>query len=228
MQEYLYEAPLIVFEGIDGSGKSTQAKRLLRYLKRYVDSGAKYTKEPTHQIPKGNEIRKVLMGDAQMDPLELQKLYVEDRDWHLHYVIIPELGQGHTVICDRYFLSTVAYGSIDSDIDTLIEMNQEIEHFFLPDLTIVIDIDPKEGLKRRESDSELDIFEKEEKTSKVRAAYKRLARRFDDVIVINGARSEDEVFEDVLRHVNKVLVRRREVIPQREEEVIEQVKGTPE
>lgn len=212
MQENPYEGALIVFEGVDGSGKSTQARKLVRYLKQYSQGGVTYTKEPTHHIPKGNEIRKVLMGDAEMDPLELQKFFVEDRDWHLHYMIIPELGKGHTVICDRYFLSTVAYGSIDLDIDMLIEMNQRISHFFLPDLTLLIDVDPKMGLLRRESDSELDIFEKEEKSGKVRAAYKRLARRFDDVIVINGEREEDAVFEDVLTQVNKVLARRQELV----------------
>ncbi len=212
MQENPYEGALIVFEGIDGSGKSTQARKLVRYLKQYSQGGVTYTKEPTHHIPKGNEIRKVLMGDAEMDPLELQKLFVEDRDWHLHYLIIPELGKGNTVICDRYFLSTIAYGSLELDIDMLIEMNQKIPHFFLPDLTLVFDIDPKAGLERRASDSELDIFEKEEKSSRVRAAYKRLARRFDDVIAINGEREEDQIFEDVLLQVNKVLTRRQELV----------------
>lgn len=212
MQENSYPGIFINFEGIDGAGKTTQALKLLRWLQ--ANDSVLYTKEPTYCMPFGNKLRKALGGETEIKPLTLQRLFVKDRDEHLHRYIIPKLGLGQTIICDRYFLSTVAYGSLDIDIDRLIGINQEIDDFILPNITIIIDVNPRTAIGRTKAiHSDLDIFEKEEKLSRVREAYLTLARRFDNVYVVNGERDEDEIFEDVKKLVSKVMRQRRTFIP---------------
>jgi len=214
MEENPYPGEFIAFEGIDGGGKTTQARKLFHYLKTHkLQGGIVYTKEPTYEMPAGNELRKALREETKTTPAKLQELFVKDRDIHLHYFILPKLGQGQTVICDRYFFSTVAYGSIDLKIDKLIGLNADIRNFILPDITFIFDVEPKLGLQRRKQDSELDMFEQEEKLNKVRETYKKLAGRFDDVVTIDGSRKEDDIFEEILHHVNKVLLRRMVPVP---------------
>lgn len=210
MEENPYSGVFIVVEGIDGAGKSIQARKLHHYLK-LQHSGVVYTKEPTYRMPVGHTLRKALKGEIEKSPLALQNLFVKDREEHLYRFIIPRLGRGQTVICDRYFLSTIAYGSIDLPIDRLIKMHDRIPDFILPDLTLIIDLDPEISLERRKSDSKFDIFEEAMKLRKVRETYKILARRFDDVFFIDGAREEDEVFEEMLGYVNTVLARRPQI-----------------
>ena len=121
--------------------------------------------------------------------MALQGLFVRDRDEHLHRYIIPKLGLGQTVLCDRYFLSTVAYGSLGVALDRLIEMNQTIDDFILPNITIIIDVDPRIAVKRTKAvHTELDIFEKEETLARVREAYHTLSRRYDNVFIVDGER----------------------------------------
>lgn len=208
MQENSYPGAFIVFEGIDGAGKTTQALKLLRYLQAH--DSVVYTKEPTYKMPIGNKIRKVISGDVKLSPLKLQQLFIQDRDEHLYRYIIPKLGLGQTVICDRYFLSSVAYGSLDIDMDRLIAIHEKLDDFIIPDITIIIDVDPKMAIERTKVvHFELDIFEKKEKLLRVRKAYHILARRFDNVHVVDGERDEDKIFEDVKKLTDKVLRHRR-------------------
>lgn len=212
MKENPYPGVLIVFEGVDGSGKTTQAARLKRWLEQANDR-VLYTKEPTYGDPFGQKLRRAIAGEIEVNPLTLQKWFIADRDHHLHYDIIPELGKGETIICDRYFLSTLAYGSLGGEnvVDRLVRMHLQIPHFILPDLTLIIDVDAKTAVERQEAvqSGDLDIFEKEATLAKVRTAYHVLARRFDNVFTINGERNEEEIFEDVKRYVRHVMERRR-------------------
>lgn len=223
MKENPYPGVFIVFEGIDGSGKTTQASKLKRWLERANDR-VLYTKEPTYSVPFGEKLRKAVAGEVKVNPMALQRLFVADRDHHLHYFIIPELGTGRTVICDRYFLSTLAYGSLGGEnaVDRLVRQHLQIEHFILPDLTIIIDVDAKAAIERQKAVQEdLDIFEKEVILAKVRNAYHVLARRFDNVFILNGERSEADIFEDVKRHVRQVMERRRAFLFPQESEKVE-------
>lgn len=208
MQENSYPGIFIVFEGIDGSGKTTQALKLLRYLQAH--DSVLYTKEPTYKMPIGNKIRKAIAGETKFSPFRLQRFFVKDRDEHLHRYIIPKLGLGQTVICDRYFLSSIAYGALDSDMDQLIDLNAGIDNFILPDITIIIDTDAEVAIKRTKAvHKDLDIFEEKEKLNKVRENYHTLSRRFDNVFIIDGMREEDEIFEDVKKLIYRVLKHRR-------------------
>src|SRR3989338_2355735 len=113
----------IAFEGLDGSGSSTQAQLLAKRLEK---KGKKVlvTKEPTSDNPTGKLIRSVLQHRQKMSPQELQRLFTEDRAEHLKNVIEPALAAGTTVITDRYLFSTLAYGALEVEWDWLKRLNQ--------------------------------------------------------------------------------------------------------
>ena len=127
----------IVFEGIDGSGKGTQIRLLVEFL-RARGKQVLTTFEPTdNEI--GQEIRKILREHQDIGMIDLQKMYCSDRANHLKREIKPALEQGKIVICDRYHDSTIAFGMLAMGKDVLEEMGNE---FLKPDLTILLDVDP--------------------------------------------------------------------------------------
>jgi len=114
-----YPGKFIVFEGLDGSGSSTQASKLRDWLNRAQKElilgkpRAQLTKEPTNNII-GGLIRGQLTGDWKTRPECLQLLFAADRSHHLEREIIPLLKDGVTVISDRYFFSTIAFGAAEN------------------------------------------------------------------------------------------------------------------
>ena len=105
---------LIVIEGLDGAGLSTQAALLAGYL-RDKGEAVILTKEPTTS-PIGNLIRSALKHEWKPSPLELQLLFAADRENHLEKEIEPALRENKIVISDRYILSSLAFGSVDNDL----------------------------------------------------------------------------------------------------------------
>jgi dTMP kinase len=198
-----YSGKFIVIEGLDGSGKSAQIDLVINYLKG-KNKEVVITKEPTIDSEAGRKIKQALRGEIKVEPLELQKLYVQDRKEHLENKVIPALQAGKFVVSSRYAFSTFAYGYSDGlDVNELIKMNEE---FLLPDLTIIVDVDPELCVKRIESrGEEKELFEKLEKLSKVNEVYKKLPEMFENVIIINGEKSIPEVFEEIKSILNKFL-----------------------
>src|SRR3989344_4218872 len=107
-----YKGIYIALEGIDGSGKSTQAKILADYLKK---NGKKvvFTKEPTQKPPVGDLIHNIIQGKVNLPLVSLQYLFSADREIHLKTVVEPALKEGKIIISDRCFWSSVAYGILD-------------------------------------------------------------------------------------------------------------------
>jgi len=144
----------IVFEGVDGSGKSTQAKLLAEYLKT---KGKKVilTAEPTKGFI-GQIIRMILNREIpNVEPRTLALLFTADRAEHLEKIVKPALEKGKVVISERYYYSTLAYQSSQG---LPINWLQEINDFVIePDLVILLEINPDEALARM--DREKDIFE---------------------------------------------------------------------
>jgi len=136
---------LVAFEGIDGAGKSTQLGRLAARL-RGEGHAVVETREPTDG-PWGRRIREMARSGARVAPEEELRWFVEDRREHVAAVIRPGVDAGAIVLTDRYFLSTVAYqGARGLDPQRLLaEAERE---FPLPDLAIVLDVDPTAGLAR--------------------------------------------------------------------------------
>ena len=142
--------------------------------------------------------------EITVDPLELQKLYVQDRREHLENKVVPALERGDFVISSRYDFSTFAYGYSDGlDVNLLIEMNKD---FLLPDLTIIVDVLPENCVKRIEGrGEEKELFEQLEKLTKVNEIYKKIPQMFENVFAVNGEKSIPEVFEEMKKIINKIL-----------------------
>ncbi|OGB74364.1 dTMP kinase [candidate division Kazan bacterium RBG_13_50_9] len=186
------QSKFIVFEGIDGSGQSTQAKLLADYLMSH-DISVWLTKEPTLESEAGQRIKKILKGElpAPADPLEMQRLYVEDRRHHVNK-IQGRLATGDWVISDRYLLSTIAYGAgMGGDYQQLIEMNQG---FPVPDLVFYLDLDPKLAMERIHGRGRgQEFFEYEDKLRRIREIYLRLRDNYPNIKTIDGSKSIEEV-----------------------------------
>jgi dTMP kinase len=123
----------IVFEGIDGTGKSTQLHLLAEKL-RQLDYAVVATREPTNG-PYGKKIRELFVDRGAVSREEELELFIADRDQHVKEVIAPALEDGCVVVCDRYYLSTIAYqGANGMDPDIILAKNQD---FPAPDLAII-------------------------------------------------------------------------------------------
>jgi dTMP kinase len=198
-----YSGKFIVVEGLDGSGKSAQVDLVINFLKE-EGKDVVVTREPTMESEAGRKIKQALKKEIVVEPLELQKLYVQDRKEHLENKVIPALKEGKFVVSSRYAFSTFAYGYSDGlDVDLLIKMNEE---FLLPDLTIMVDVKPESCIKRIKGRGEpVELFEKLEKLKKVNEIYKKINTMFKNVVVVDGEKSIPEVFEEIKKEVIKLF-----------------------
>jgi len=198
-----YLGKFIVIEGLDGSGKSAQVDLVVDYLKQQGKEVI-LTKEPTAESDAGRKVRQALKGEIVVEPLELQKLYVQDRKEHLQNKVVPALREGKFVVSSRYAFSTFAYGGSDGlDVDLLIKLNEE---FLLPDITIIVNVNPESCVKRIEGRGEpKELFEQKEKLTKVNEFYKKMPDMFKNVFVVDGEKSIPEVFEEIKKEVIKLL-----------------------
>jgi len=200
----------ISFEGIDGSGKSTQSKKLAAFLR---DSGYDVveTREPGGSRG-AEEIRAlVLQGDPDRWSAETEiLLFTAARRDHMERLIEPALRDGKIVICDRFADSTRMYqglsrGDLRGVVDTLHRLMIGRE----PDLTILIDMDPATGLaralSRQTADERFEAFG-EDLQAKMRAGFIALAQEFPDRFhCIDGAQDPDDVAADIRHVVRKAL-----------------------
>ncbi|TRZ64934.1 MAG: dTMP kinase [Spirochaetia bacterium] len=185
----------IVFEGLDGSGQSTQAQLLKDYLEKEKNISVLLTKEPTNEPPIGVLIRQVLKKEISASPAALQLLFCADRSEHLEKIIKPAIEKGQWVISDRYFYSTMAYGSLGSNIDWLIKINED---FLKPDITFLLKVNAEICVKRiDENRGKREFFEENEKLKKVWQTYEILSKRFSDIKIIDGEKSVVEVADDI-------------------------------
>lgn len=184
----------IVFEGIDGAGSTTQTNLLFEYLRSKNHKVVK-TCEPTGgEI--GQLIRRALRGELKFSWETLQLLYSADRADHLERVIRPALSGGSTVLSDRYFFSTYAYGELNLDGKWLRTLSQ---NFPMPDATFLVDTPIDVALSRIDrTRGDKELFEKQEFLVKVRNNYLKLAREFS-FYVLDGTKPKGEIAEEVIR-----------------------------
>ncbi len=200
----------ISFEGIDGSGKSTQARRLKEAL-GVAGHNVVLTREPGGS-PGAEDIRKlVLEGDPDRWSAETELLlFTAARRDHLERTIRPALEAGQVVICDRFVDSTRMYqglrgGGLRDKVDRLHDLMIGQE----PDLTVLVDIDPKVGLARalgrQGGEERFEQFGLDLQTQ-LRAGFLELAKTAPDrFVVIDGARGEDAVAEAIASVVTSRL-----------------------
>ncbi len=200
----------ISFEGIDGSGKSTQIKKLARFLEN-LDFDVIITREPGGSVG-GEEIRNLLLR-GQVDRWSAETeilLFTAARRDHLERIILPAIDDGKIVLCDRFTDSTRMYqGMRGPNLRTLVDMlnAKVINHD--PDLTIIIDIDPEISLKRAKSrKTSEERFEDfgVELQMKMRQGFIELAKEFSNRIeLVNGQQSVDGLAQDICSLVKAKL-----------------------
>jgi dTMP kinase len=202
MKKNPYKGKFIVFDSLDGAGNSTQVKLLADYLNK-IGKRTHITKEPTSGLI-GGLIKSQLTHDWKSSQICLQLLFSADRAYHLEKEIVPLLKKGINVISDRYFFSTMAYGNLEiNDLDWLIEINKK---FILPDLTFFLKVSPKICIERIKKDRfEITLFEKEKVLEKVWQNYEILAKKFQNIFLIDGERSVKEISKEIQKITLKKL-----------------------
>lgn len=206
----------ITFEGIEGCGKTTQVKRLVKRLNRF-DIPLITTLEPGGTNI-GKRIRGILLDSNNRDlsPLTELLLYAADRAQHVEEVIKHALDQGKWVICDRFFDATVAYqGSARGlDMELIKVLNEKVTQGVQPDLTFLLDCPEEVGLGRAitrnktQSQKGQDRFEREKLDfhRAVRKGYLELARKnHKRFAVIDATLAEDEMEEKIFEHIQPFL-----------------------
>lgn len=200
-----YQGIFIVFEGLDGSGQSTQVKFLGDFL---IKKGYQVvlTKEPTLESRAGKKIREILEEKQKISPKKLQELFAKDREKHLKKLIIPALKKGKIVISDRYFFSSFAYGKAGGvSLEYLFKLN---ENFILPDITFFLKVSPKICIQRIIKRGEkITLFEKEKKFAKVWEVYQLLPQKIKNanIKILNGEKPIKEVLKEVKKELSSFI-----------------------
>ncbi len=187
----------VTFEGPDGSGKSTQAELLRAAL---VAEGREVvlTREPGG-TPLGERIRELLLGGDAMSPWTEAALFAASRAQHVEEVILPALEQGADVICDRYLDSSLAYQGIARGlgVEAVLELNLRATRGLLPDATVLLLVDPAVAAARSGATDRLER-EGDGFRSRVDAAYRELAKRFPErILVFDADRPPDELAREI-------------------------------
>ncbi len=201
----------VVFEGVEGSGKTTQSRSLQRRL-----SAAGHKTTLVHEpgsTPAGERIRRWLKTGTELTPLAELFLFSAARATLVETVIRPALARDEIVVCDRYTYSTVAYQGHGRGIDlrTIAELNDVASRGLVPDLVLLLDMPADDGLARK-SGGARDRFEAESADfhHRVREAYLSMARQDPDRwLTIDSTRARAEVSIAAWERVSAVLGERR-------------------
>ena len=202
MEKITRRGRLIVFEGIDGSGKTTQTQLLLAHLQAQGKE-AVLTAEPT-SLPTGRALREALSGKVKKSECEMAALFVEDRIAHNNdpeQGIRALLSRGVDVICDRYYYSTLAYQGHTTDYAWVKGMNLDCPDILHPDLCIYLDLLPAQSLERiRRGRDAVEIYENEETLARVRDTFLRVIddlRATDRIAVLDAYRAPEAIAEEI-------------------------------
>ena len=192
----------VSFEGLDGCGKTTQARLLARALE---ENGVEVvlTREPGG-TPLGEQIRDLVLHGDHVAPWAEAALYAAARAQHVEELIRPALARGATVVCDRYVDSSVAYQGAGRElgVEEVLALNLTAVGGLLPDLTFLVEIDIDTALSRVGDKADRIERAEAEFWPRVAEAYRALAARFPErYVVIDGRRGIAEVSEEIRDHV---------------------------
>ncbi len=198
----------VVIEGIDGTGKSTQLHLLAEKLQQ-MGFAVVATREPTDGIY-GKKIRELFVDRQTVSNEEELELFINDRGQHVQEVIAPALADGCVVVCDRYYLSTVAYqGANGTDPDFIMEKNKDFPE---PDLAIILEIEPAQGIHRiqNQRNESLNAFEKESNLRKVAAIFSAMQHPY--IKRIEGSGTIETIHQHVLDAVLEILSHKTDLV----------------
>lgn len=206
----------IVFEGIDGSGKTTQ----LKILQKRLESVPSFiTAEPTN-LKTGIFLRSILKGDIMVHPITVVHLFAADRAEHLYGNggIVERCHKGEICICDRYLFSNLAYQGITCGEEIPAKLNAD---FPLPQIVFYFDINPDISLKRMASRNVTEIYEKKDFLEKTSAEYRKIFDRYSkipldissnilqntpamQIVTIDATQSEKDIAQIIWSHIEPI------------------------
>jgi dTMP kinase len=189
----------ITFEGLDGSGKSTQATLLAEALA--ADRGDVVATREPGGTEVGERIRELLLADARIAPWAEAALFAAARAQLVEEVIAPALGRGADVVCDRYLDSSLAYQGIARGLglERVLELNLHAIRGLLPDRTFLLLVDPQESARRVGEGGDRIEREDDGFRARVDAAYRELAEFFPQrITTIDGTRPPREIAVEIL------------------------------
>lgn len=207
----------ITFEGGEGAGKSTQITRLAKHFrKRRLPVVT--TREPGGS-PGAEAIRHVLLSGAAetFGPAMEAILFAAARSDHVEQVIRPAIEDGKTVLCDRFMDSSRVYQGVTGDLDPqfMTALERTALNGLYPDMTLILDVAPEEGLRRANERRGKDVADRFEKESlavhrRRRKAFLAIAKAEPErCVVIDAGRDEDSIAEDITLSVDRLIDQRR-------------------
>lgn len=207
-REDLKRGKFFAFEGIDGSGKSTQVRILAERLKQrgiccYT------TMEPTDS-PIGSLIHQIMTGRIKTDNRVIAGLFAADRlDHLLNEVdgILNRINEGTAVITDRYYFSSYAYHSVDMSMEWVIKANEQSSAILRPTVNIFIDVTPEVAMERiARNRFHQELFEKKSRLVKVRENYMKafqLLEEEEKVVIVDGNQPQEQIADEIWKIVKE-------------------------
>lgn len=203
---------LIVIEGLDGTGKTTQLQLLAAHLRaqgKTVHTDAEPTGGET-----GKLLRRVLSGEVPCSPWATAALFLADRIEHntrRETGILQRLQAGHTVLTDRYYYSTLAYQGLDTDVDWVLDMHRRCPVVRMPDLVLYLHMSPEkcmERIRRNRPEEDLEIFETTETLTAVGerfdAVFSRL-KKTENIVPIDADGSIEAVAARIAEAADRIF-----------------------
>ena len=200
---------LIVFEGTDGSGKSTQIKLLAKYLKA-KGIECLLTHEPTDS-PFGALLRACLTGRIEADERAIAAMFAADRLDHVSNGINgirKQLDAGISVLCDRFYFSSLAYNGGLVPAERGAQLNAPVMEMSRPDLTVFIDLTPEESMKRVSRRGETERYESLESLQRVRRSYYQAFERYgkdENIVIVQSEEDRDRTQAHIREEVRKLF-----------------------
>ena len=198
----------IVFEGIDGAGKTTQINLLANYLREQGRS-VYCTAEPTETVS-GGLLRDALSGASRRTVCEMAAMFVFDRINHnVNPVngIQKMLADSFDVICDRYYYSSLAYQGSETDPEWVSNMNLNCPQIMRPDVCIFLDLTPEQSMARiNRGRATQEIYENEERLTLVRNQFYRVfedLKERDNIQIVNAYRPVEEIHAEIVTLINQ-------------------------
>jgi len=196
----------LTFEGVDWSGKSTQAELLAGWL-REQGRTVLSTREPGG-TPVGEAVRDVVLHGDEMTPWAEAALYAAARAEHVERALRPALDRGEDVVCDRYIESSVAYqgGARGLGVERVLQLNLMVTRGLVPDRTFLVLLDPAEARRRGAGQPDRIEREGDEFMRLVDEAYRSLAAASPErIVALDGTRAPEEIAEEVREHVRALF-----------------------